>query len=198
MTVHDACGIGVLAAVLYGLVPGGAPVRAQSDPLADLRAQAEQGDAATQYELGRRYADGRDVARDDTEAARWYRLAADQGLAQAQARLGALYADGRGVAQDYTEAVRWYRLAAGQGLAPVQARLGALYADGRSVPEDLVEAHMWFNLAAQTFSADRSLYIKARDDVAARMTPEQIAEARRRAEEWMPTPTPTPAPAPAP
>ena len=40
----------------------------------------------------------------------------------------------------------------------------------------------------------RDEYVKERDDVAARMTPEQIAEAQRRAREWKQTilrPTPT-------
>jgi len=50
---------------------------------------------------------------------------------------------------------------------------------------------MWFNLAAaQSAGAERDRYLKARNDVAARMTAEQIAEAQRRAREWPPTPEP--------
>jgi TPR repeat protein len=47
---------------------------------------------------------GRGVAQDFAEAARWYRKAADQGNAPGQASLGDMYAHGQGVTQDYAEA----------------------------------------------------------------------------------------------
>jgi uncharacterized protein len=42
---------------------------------------------------------------------------------------------------------------------------------------------MWFNLAAATGS---KFATEARDDIAARMTPAQIAEAQKLAREWRP------------
>ena len=49
---------------------------------------------------------------------------------------------------------------------------------------------MWFNLAASLFPASdakfREVAVGQRDDIAARMTPEQIAEAQRLAREWKP------------
>ncbi len=75
--------------------------------------------------------------------------------------------------------------------AEAQNNLGFLYYTGQGVPQDDVEAHMWLNLAtAQASAEDRDEYVKERDDVAARMTPEQIAEAQRRAREWTPTDQP--------
>ncbi len=69
--------------------------------------------------------------------------------------------------------------------------LGLIYQDGRGVPQDYVEAHLWFNLAAaQSSGEDRERNVNNRDDLAARMTPEQIADAQRRAREWTPTPEP--------
>ncbi len=127
------------------------------------------------------YEVGLGVPQDVTEAARWYRLAADQGLATAQVSLGGAYEVGRGVPQDETEAVRWFRLAADQGYAAAQFLLGLMYRDGRGVPQDDVAAHMWLDLAGSQ---------KVRDDVAAGMTPEQIAEAQRLAREWKPTEEP--------
>lgn len=68
------------------------------------------------------HADGTGVPRDDTEAARWCRLAANQGNVDAQANLGVVYMTGAGVSQDYGEAARWCRPAADQG----DFRLGAM------------------------------------------------------------------------
>ena len=46
-------------------------------------------------------------------------------------------------------------------------------------------ANMWFNLAASRASAeDRELFAEARDALAAKMTPAQIADARKLAQEW--------------
>ena len=92
--------------------------------------------------------------------------------------LGAAYYFGNGVAQNYGEAVRWSRRAAGQGDARAQGILGAAYFLGRGVGQDYVSAHMWLNLAAT--AGDESART-LRDQVAARMTREQIAEAETRA-----------------
>jgi uncharacterized protein len=48
-----------------------------------------------------------------------------------------------------------------------------------------VQAHMWLNLAASR-SGDATM-VKSRDLVAAKMTPDQVAEAQRLAREWKPT-----------
>ena len=109
----------------------------------------------------------------------------------AQFSLGVMYSNGEGVPQDYAEAVRWYRLAADQGDARAQLNLGVKYRNGEGTPQDFVEAHMWANLAASQLSGeDRDLAVRHRDDLAAQMTAEQIAEAQRRAREWTPTPEP--------
>ncbi len=64
-----------------------------------LQKAAEEGNAAAQMDLGWVYADGRDVPRDDAEAAKWFRKAAEQGEAAAQNKLGVMYANGRGVSR---------------------------------------------------------------------------------------------------
>ena len=76
-----------------------APWALGQDPaaIAELRRQAEQGDAEAQSNLGSMYATGRGVPQDEAEAVRWYRLAAEQGLAVGQSNLGSMYAEGRGV-----------------------------------------------------------------------------------------------------
>jgi TPR repeat protein len=96
-----------------------------------------------------------------------------------------MYFNGKGVAQDYAEAVKWFRKAAEQGDAFAQARLGAMYILGQGVPQDYVMAHMFLNLAAASLTdpAMQSSTAALRKTVAAKMTPEQIAEAQKLARE---------------
>jgi TPR repeat protein len=117
---------------------------------------------------------------------------AEQGSPLAQYVLGALYQLGEVIPHDYTEAVNWYRRAADQGLAVAQFALGAMYAHGQGVPEDAVRAHMWLSLSAahaaqitgaQKLARDAQ---ELRDNVAQKMTPEQILEAEQLAREWKP------------
>ena len=165
------------------------------------RPLAEQGDAKAEFALGFMYTNGEGVQQDYTEAALWYRQAADQGYARAQSALGFLYNFGRGVPQDYVQAVKWYRKAAEQGDAFGQASLGFLYELGDGLPQNYVLAHMWFSLAAAHSHADFADYgnmadimyaatksnADMRDELAKKMTPEQIAEAQRLARDWKPT-----------
>ncbi len=110
---------------------------------------------------------------------------AEQGDAESQTGLGLLYSIGLGVPEDHTEATRWYRLAADRGDASAQGHLGSMYDTGAGVPRDYVEAHMWANLATcQTSGEERDRWVKNRETVAAKMTPDQIADAERLAREW--------------
>ena len=77
---------------------------------------AEQGDARTQYRLGREYeVGGRGVPKDAAEAVKWYFKAAEQGYARAQYGLGFMYANGNGVPHNYVEAYAWMSVAATNG-----------------------------------------------------------------------------------
>lgn len=139
------------------------------------RLAAEQGFAAAQNNLGAMYRAGEGIEKDAAEAATWFRKAADQGLAAAQNNLGSMYRSGDGVPRDDAEAARLYRRAAVQGNAAAQNNLGVMYRDGLAVPRDDVRAHMWFNLSAARGNQNAA---KNRDAVAARLTPEQLAQAQ--------------------
>lgn len=116
------------------------------------------------------------------------RTMAEGGNADAQANLGVAYANGEGVPQDGAEAAKWYRKAADQGNARAQNNLGLMYAKGQGVPQDGAEAHKWFNLAAsKSTGEDQKKFAELRDTIAAKMTPQQIAEAQRLAREWKPS-----------
>lgn len=141
------------------------------------RKAADQNDPVAQFNLGSMFAKGLGVERSEKEAAVWYRRAAELGHAAAQANLGVLYANGEGVAKDDAEAVKWYRKAAGQGSSQGQLNLGVMYVSGRGVERDLVEAYKYWSLAAGQGEKEAAGLMEV---VAKLLTPEQLAEARRR------------------
>lgn len=91
--------------------------------LAELRADAERGDARAQRLLGLRYLRGRGVTQDHAQAATWLQRAAHQNLALAVRDLGECYEAGWGVARDPARALELYRRAAELGDPIARARL---------------------------------------------------------------------------
>lgn len=156
------------------------------------RHAAQAGLAKAQYDLGFALYWGRGVPKDYREATVWFRKAAAQEeyadsalVGIAQQTLGAMYADGLGVTQDYIESARWYNKAAERGNVRAQVALAEMYGAGRGVVQDFVHAHMWLNIAAASASPPDEQLRRARDVLAGEMTPEQVAEAQRRASAWM-------------
>ena len=154
------------------------------------RKAADQGNASAEYNLGSMYANGQGVPQDDADAVKWFRKAANRGLVAAENNIGGMYDTGKGVRQDAAEAVKWYRKGADHGSALAQFNLAICYSSGQGVPQDFVQASKWFNLAAAGFPASdtelRTKAIRARDLVASKMTPSQIAEAQALTREWKP------------
>lgn len=73
--------------------------------------------------------------------------------------------------------------AAAQGDTNAYYDLGVAYSTGsHGVACDLVEAHKWFNLAAVS-GHEEAAYCRA--DISDEMTAREIAEAQRRAREWL-------------
>ena len=73
--------------------------------------------------------------------------------------------------------------AAAQGDVSAFFDLGVAYSTGsHGVECDLIEAHKWFNLAAVAGHDDAAM---CRHDVSEEMTAREIAEAQRRAREWL-------------
>ncbi len=171
-----------VAQLVLGVMHGGGYGVPQDDVEAAnwLRTAAEQGLPEAQTLLGVMYAKGQGVTQNDVRAAIWFRKAADQDHAAAQSNLGLMYAEGRGVTQDDAEAAAWFRKAADRGLAEARTILGLIYVKGQGVAQNYVFAHMWLNLAAAQGDAAA---LSKRDQLARMMTPAQIAEAQRLAQE---------------
>lgn len=142
-------------ALLLGiLVAASALSQAVTMSVPELKARAEGGEAAAQFELGVRYHEGQGVPKDYAEAMRWFHKAADQGNPDAEFNLGVMYEKGRSVRPDYEQAIRWYRQAADQDYAPAEYNLGVMFDKARGVPQDYVEAMKWYRKAADQGYAD--------------------------------------------
>ncbi len=149
------------------------------------RKAAAQGNADAQSALGVLYRRGQGVPQDYAQAAMWWRKAAAQGEMFAQAFLGSAYKQGHGVPQDYIQAATWYRKAAEQCEPEAQTDLGLLYAEGKGVPQSYTDAYFWLDIgAAQETGEVQQADLKARDDLAQRLTPEELMKVQERASKW--------------
>jgi localization factor PodJL len=115
---------------------------------AGLRAAAAKGDAAAEFEVATRFAEGRGVPQNPSEAAAWFERAAGKGLVPAQFRLGGLYEKGIGVGKNLDTARRLYVAAAEAGHAKAMHNLAVLYAEGIEGKPNYATAARWFRKAA--------------------------------------------------
>jgi localization factor PodJL len=115
---------------------------------ANLRQAAVNGDPQAQYEVGTRFADGKSVPQDLTQAFAWYQRAATRGFVAAQFRLAGLLERGTGVARDLERAKVWYRRAAENGHVKAMHNLAVLNAR-KDAHGDFVSAAKWFREAAE-------------------------------------------------
>ncbi len=151
------------------------------------RPLARRGDARAQTWIGLMHAEGKGVARDHAEAVRWLTRAASQGYAEAEFRLGVIHEFGHGMPEDKPRARHYFRLAADHAHVEAQIRLSVFHELGIGTALDLVSAHMWADIAARIAQTHAQQVIAAgmRTTIAEVMTPEQTAEARRRARAWI-------------
>jgi TPR repeat protein len=164
----------------------GSAVREYADADRWLRLAAMQGDADAQLWLGTGYEQGWFGVTDYHEALKWLRKAADQGQPDAQFCLGQMYQDGEGVPESDIVAARWFKKAAdhfsdASGVWEAEVQLVYMYRDGR-LPQDYIEAYMWFAVVESPSDSPTAGDLRK---VSRHMTKAQIAEAQRRAEEWI-------------
>ncbi len=142
---------------------------------------AEQNDSMGQYFLAQMYRQGEGVEKDPQKAIQWYRRAANQGNRLAQYNLGWIFEVGEDVPKAKNEAIKWYTLAAEQGDKYAPFNLGTIYYTGSGESKGLVKTHFWFGVAVINGNLKAK---KWQDKIAKKMSPEQIAEARRLLGEW--------------
>ena len=119
-----------------------------------LRNAALKGDPAAAYEIGLRYAEGKGIAVNLDEAAKWYERAALGGVTPAMFRLGTFYEKGLSVKKNPDTARRYYMQAAERGNAKAMHNLAVLDADGGGQGPNYKSAVQWFRKAADHGVAD--------------------------------------------
>ena len=134
--------------------PGGLDAMMQSSIRKDLLIAAESGDAAAQFNLGVLY----DSRLDD---------------------------NGYAIEGNRDEAIKWLLAAAEQGLPRAQSKLAEMYAGGRATPEDFIHACAWFLLATTSLRGiHRHSAQSGYASISSRLTPAQVARAKRLARDW--------------
>jgi localization factor PodJL len=119
-----------------------------------LRNAALAGDAGAAYEVAMRFVEGRGVAANLEEGARWFERAASKGLTPAQFRYASMLEKGQGVRKDLAAAQKLYIAAASKGHAKAMHNLAVLYAEGAEGKPDYASAAQWFRKAAEHGVAD--------------------------------------------
>jgi hypothetical protein len=104
-----------------------------------------------------------------------------KGDAKDQFTLGSMYLQGAVVKKDLTKAAGWLLKAADQGVPEAQTDMGVLYIQGDGVQQDPVASYMWFKLATDAGQAQDQ---RALTMLEGQMKSEQIAEAKKRADDW--------------
>jgi TonB family protein len=108
---------------------------------------------------------------------------ANTGDAKAELELSQAYFKGKGAAKDETAGYRLLQRAANRGLPKAQFQMGEYAASHGDGPEDNIVACMWYGLAGRNHYKHSDKRLK---ELAARMSPENVAEAQKRAQEWRP------------
>lgn len=120
-----------------------------------LESRAILGDSTAQFDIGQMYQYGLGVAKNPTEAIKYYRLAAAQQDLPAEYNLGLMYIQGEGVVADYKLGLNLLTDAAFKGNPYAQYVLARIYEQGYTdssgqevIPKDKDNAMSMYNLAA--------------------------------------------------
>lgn len=163
----------------------------------DFKPRAEAGDAQAQYKVGQAYLWGSGIEKDVLPAEEWLLKSANQGNAKAQLSLGMIYNGNihtnKTIAVDHKKAIDWFLKSANQKEPEAYINLSMNYQAGRGLEKDEVEAFKWICLAMRNFRAKDTrnrprekmnidLFMQFFDV----LTPDQIAEGLKRANEWQP------------
>ena len=116
--------------------------------LTRMRREAEKGDAEAQFRLGEVYKKGKIVARDYTEAFKWFERAAEQKYDPAQLALAICYCDGTGVNRDRKKGMTLLSQLSENGMGEATKSLAFRYLIGdRGKGKDVKKAEELFEKA---------------------------------------------------
>ena len=155
-----------------------------ADDITRTREAALKGNAVAQFFMGLHYYEGfGGVAKDRSEAAKWWRKSAEQSFPDAEMSLGDLYYLGNGVSQDYEEAYKWFKRAALHGNSMSCLRLSTMYMKSQGVSLDLVQAYSWLSVYRSDEEAMRAKQRQFLSVLEAKLSPSQLQKAKTMADE---------------
>src|SRR5713226_4718973 len=184
------------AAVLKKVIPPPTP----DTSLTSLQYAAEGGHPVAQWKLGRMYADGDGVARDDLRAFEYFSRIANAhaedspsapqaaivGNADAQYDLARLYLRGVGSSRDdFRYGARWLGLAAQKGQHQAQALLGQMLFNGDQLPRQAARGLMWLTLARDSAAPDETWIKESYNRAIAKASENDRAMALQMLEHWV-------------
>jgi len=150
---------------------------------------AIKGDALAQYCVAKSYLptvgskdDPNRSCRNEDEADKWFEKASKQGLPNAQYYLGLSLL----IRSDAVQGTALHRKAAESGHALSMFYFGQALERGDGVPKNEVTALMWLTLAAARPSALRESAATSRDNLAKRLSREEVVEAQKLSSAWKP------------
>ncbi|HWT28122.1 MAG TPA: tetratricopeptide repeat protein [Methylophilaceae bacterium] len=150
------------------------------------RLSAEQGFAEAQYNAGIILLRPEWVKPDYAESIKWYTKAAEQGHLRSQVALGVAYLRGEVVRYDPEAAQKWFTTAAEQGDKEAQFDLSSMYLELEGPDRNMVLGYMWLLISSDAAHGEAKRNYKAEKRirfVESKMTPEQIAEGKKLAQE---------------
>jgi hypothetical protein len=152
------------------------------------RLSAEQGFAEAQYNMGVILLRPEWVKADYEESINWYTKAAEQGHLRSQVALGVAYLRGEVVQYDPVAAQRWFMIASEQDDKEAQFDLASMYLELEGPDRNMVLGYMWLLISTDygkpqvkpNYSAEKRIRF-----VESKLTPEQIAEGKKLADECL-------------
>lgn len=170
---------------LIALVCSGCGQRDTTGPVeaakkSDLDTETPQ-DIEGQLQLAYKHYLGAEIPLNYQKASELFLMAANGGSSEAQFALGVMHQNGQGVPINYINAAKWYTKSAMKDNPNGQYLLGLSYKEGSGVPKDNLEAFKWLDLAADH---GHVAHLEARNQLALLLTPDMVAEGRRRADQF--------------
>ena len=157
---------------------------AQSKDSERTRRAAESGDRVAQFFMGLHYYEGfGGVAKDRSQAAKWWLKSAAQSFPDAEMAIGDLYYKGEGVSQDYDEAFKWFRRAALHGEAMSCLRVATMYLKAQAVSQDMVLAYAWLSVYRPSDESNRDKQLQFLSALERKLSSSQLAKAQVVADE---------------
>jgi TPR repeat protein len=150
----------------------------------NLMKAAKAGEPGAQFYLATKYQQGKDVQKDEKQAFTWYKAAADKGLAAAQLNVGRMLADGIGTKKDEVLARQYLEKAASRGDNRASFNLAVM----DEQKKNYMSAYQWYELSTRDGMLDNKVINMSeakKTALAANLTPEQIRQARDRADRWI-------------